>query len=152
VKDVTADAWRRLHPSKLAPIPKGRRLEVQFGSSPEGSPEDINGLLQRLVDRANELFPFGYRPAVVGDSCSLVPTHTRDLLRHVVEITLLLDRRITIPLGNRTVAETVDLMTAQLSAQTGLHVSCCQGVVGGISWGRTRLLTSKTKTSPRAPS
>jgi hypothetical protein len=138
VKDVTVDAWRRLHPSKLALIPKGGRLEVQFASRPDGSPEDMHGLLQRLVDRANEQFPFRYRLDVAGDSFSLVPTHTRDLLGHDVEITPLLDRRITIPLGNRTVAETVNLMTAQLSAQTGLQVSCCQGVVAGIPWGMTR--------------
>jgi hypothetical protein len=138
VKDVTVDAWRQLHPSKLALIPKGGRLEVQFASRPDGSPEDMHGLLQTLVDRANEQFPFGYRLDVAGDSFSLVPTHTRDLLGHVVEITPLLDRRITIPLGNRTVAETVNLMTAQLSAQTGLQVSCCHGVVAGIPWGMTR--------------
>ena len=110
--------WRRLHPSKLALIPKGGRLEVQFGSRPDGAPEDMQGLLQRLVDRANEQFPFRYRLDVAGDSFSLVPTHTRDLLGHVVEIIPLLDRRITIPLGNRTVAETINLMTAQLSATT----------------------------------
>ena len=138
VKDVTVDAWRQLHPSKLALIPKGGRLEVQFASRPDGSPEDMHGLLQRLVDRANEQFPFRYRLDVAGDSFSLVPTHTRDLLGHVVEIIPLLDRRITIPLGNRTVAETVNLMTAQFSAQTGLQVSCCQGVVAGIPWGMTR--------------
>jgi len=100
--------------------------------------KDMRGLLQGLVDRANEQFPFGYRLDVDVDSFSLVPTHTRDLLGHVVEITPLLDRRITIPFGTRTVAETVNLMTAQLSAQTGLHVSCCQGVVAGIPWGMTR--------------
>jgi hypothetical protein len=138
VKDVTADAWGRLHPSELALIPKGGRLEVQFASRPDGSPEDMDGLLQTLVDRANELFPFRYRLDVAGDSFSLVPTHTRDLLGHVVEITPLLDRRITIPRGNRTVAEAANLMTAQLSTQTGLHVSCCQAVVIGIPWGMTR--------------
>jgi len=26
-------------------------------------------------------------------------------------------------------------MTAQLSLQTGLSVSCCQSVIGGIPWG-----------------
>jgi hypothetical protein len=139
VKDVTADAWRRLHPSERALIPKGGRLEVQFALRPDGSPEDMRGLLQELIDTANGQFPFGYRLDVDGDSFSLVPTHTRDLLGHVVAITPLLDRRITIPLGTRSVAETVNLMTAQLSAQTGLHVSCCQAVVAGIPWGTKKV-------------
>jgi hypothetical protein len=138
VKDVTADAWRRLHPSERALIPKGGRLEVQFTSRPDGFPEDMRGLLQGLIDKANGQFPFGYRLDVDVDSLSLVPTRTRDLLGQVVEITPLLDRRITIPLGTRTVAEIANLMTAQLSAQTGLHVSCCQGVVAGIPWGMTK--------------
>jgi hypothetical protein len=138
VKDVTADAWRRLHPSSRALIPQGGRLEVHFALRPDGYPEDLRGLLQNLIDTANGQFPFGYRLDVDGDSFTFVPTHTRDLLGHVVEITPLLERRVTIPLGTRTVAETVNLMTAQLSAQTGLRVSCCQGVVTGIPWGMTK--------------
>lgn len=30
-------------------------------------------------------------------------------------------------------------MTAELSAQTGLRVSCCQAFVAGIPWGMTRV-------------
>ena len=135
VKDATADEWRRLHHSARALVPRGGRLEVQFALRPDGAPEDLRGLLQGLVDKANEQFPFAYRLDVDGDSFTFVPTHTRDLLGHVVEITPLLDRHVSIPLGTRTVAETINLMTAQLSAQTGLRVSCCQGVVVGFPWG-----------------
>lgn len=139
VKDVTAAEWRRLHPSARALVPKGGRLKVQFALRPDGAPEDLRGLLQGLVDKANEQFPFVFRLDVDGDSFTFVPTHTRDLLGHVVEITPLLDRRVSIPLGNRTVAETANLMTAQLSAQTGLRVTCCQGVVAGIPWGMEKV-------------
>ena len=74
VKDVTADAWRRLHPSERALIPKGGRLEVRFALRPDGSPEDMRGLLQELIDTANGQFPFGYRLDVDGDSFALVPS------------------------------------------------------------------------------
>lgn len=139
VKDVTAELSRMPNPPRRVLVPKGGRLEVQFVLRPDGSPDDMRGLLQGLIDKANGQFPFAYRLDVDGDSFTFVPTHTRDLLGNVVEITPLLDRRITIPLGTRTVAETANLMTAQLSAQTGLRVSCCQGVVAGIPWGMTKV-------------
>lgn len=135
VKDVTAEVARRENPRRRILVPKGGRLELQFTLRPDGSPVDIRALLRDLVDRANAQFPFGYRLDDDGDSLVLAPTRTRDLLGRVVEITPLLDRRVTIPPGSRTIAESAKLMTDSLSAQTGLRVSCCQGVVAGIPWG-----------------
>jgi hypothetical protein len=57
----------------------------------------------------------------------------------VIEITPLLDRRITIPPGTRTIAETANLMAEALSAQTGLKVGCCEGAVAGIPWGMAEI-------------
>ena len=135
LKDVTAEAARVPSPLRRVFVPKGGRLEVQFTSRPDGSPDDINGLLQTLIDKANAQFPFAYRLDAEGDSLTVVPTHTRDVLSRPVEITPLLDRRVTIPPGTRAIAESANLMAAELSAQTGLLVSCCQAFVAGVAWG-----------------
>jgi hypothetical protein len=135
MKDVTAEVARRANPLRRVFIPKGGRLEVQFSLRPDGSPMEVRTLLQDLVDKANAEFPFGYRLDDDGDSQTLVPTRTRDLLGRVVEITPLLDRCVTIVPGTRTIAESAELMANALSAQTGLRVSCCQGIVSGIPWG-----------------
>lgn len=120
-------------------IPRGGRLEVQFTLGPDGSPDDIRGLLQALVDKANTQFPFAYRLDADGDSLTLVPTRTHDVLGRVIEITPLLDRRVTIPPGVRTIAESATLMADSLSAQTGLRVSCGQASVAGIPWGMRKV-------------
>jgi len=135
MKDVTAEVARTPNPTKRVFVPKGGHLEAQFALQPDGSPGDIRVLLQSLIDTANAKFPFAYRLDTDGDSLTLVPTHTRDILGRVVEITPLLDRLITIPPGTRTIAKNADLMADALSAQTGLHVGCCQGVVAGVPWG-----------------
>ncbi len=139
VKDVTAEVARASNPLRRVFVPKGGRLEVQFALRFDGSPEDIRALLQDLADKANAQFPFSYRLSADGDSLTLAPTRTRDLLGRAIEITPLLDRRITIPLGVRTIAESANLMAAELSTQTGLRVGCCQGVVAGIPWGLTKV-------------
>lgn len=135
MKDVTAEVVRQTNPGRRVFVPNGGRLEVQFTLRPDGSPNDVRTLLRDLVDSANARFPFGYRLDDDGDWLVLVPTSTRDLLGRVIEVTPLLDRRVTIPPGTRTIAECAKLMADALSAQTGLRISCCQGVVGGIPWG-----------------
>jgi len=137
VRDVTREVVRAPNFVGRVLVPKGGRLEVQFALRPDGSPDDIRGLLQNLVDKANARFPFAYQLDADGVSLTLVPTRTRDKLGRVIEITPLLDRHVTIPPGTRTIAETASLMAAELSAQTGLRISCCQGAVGGIPWGMT---------------
>jgi hypothetical protein len=135
MKDVTAEVARSTNPLRRVFVPKGGRLEVQFTLSPDGSPVDVRVLLRELVGKANVQFPFGYRLEDDGDSLTLVPARTRDMLGRVVGITPLLDRRVTIEPGVRTIAETAKLMADALSAQTGLRVSCCQGFVAGVPWG-----------------
>jgi len=135
MKDVTTEVARRANPPRRVFVPKGGRLEAQFELRPDDSPVDVRALLRVLVDQANARFPFGYRLDDDGDSLTLVPTRTRDLLGRVVEITPLLDRRVTIAPGTRTIAESAKLMADALSTQTGLRVSCCQAFVAGIPWG-----------------
>ncbi len=90
-----------------------------------------------LLEKANQQTQFRYRLDVDGEFFSFVPTATRDANGFVVAATPLLDRRVTIPMGNRRVFESAKLMAESLSAQTGLRVSCCQGMVAGIPWGKS---------------
>jgi len=135
IKDVTDEVSRTPNPARRVLVPKGGRLEVEFAVRADGSPEDVRLLLQSLVAQANTRFPFAYRLDAEGDSFTLVPTHSRDQLGRVVAITPLLDRRVTIPPGTRAIHESATLMAAALASQTGLRVSCCQSLVGGIPWG-----------------
>jgi hypothetical protein len=137
VKDVTAAVSRVQNLPRRVLIPKGGRLEVRFALREDGSPEDIRGLLQALVDQADARFPWAYRLDADRGSFTLVPMKTRDAAGNVVAATPLMDRRVTIPPGERMVTESAKLMADALSAQTGLRVSCCQGVVAGIPWGTT---------------
>jgi len=135
IQDVTADVWRVPNPQRRVLVPKGGRLEVRFALKPDGSPQDLPGLLRDLIAAANARFPFAYRLDADGTRFTLVPTRTRDALGQVMEVTPLLDRRVTIPAGTRSIAATAALMADALSAQTGLRVNCCQGGVAGIPWG-----------------
>jgi len=135
VKDVTAEVARTRNPSRRVLIPKGGRLEIAFPVDLDGFPVDPQELLAKLIQQANAQYPFAYRLDDKDGFRALIPTRMRDALGQAIEYTPLLDRRVTIPLGTRTIAETANLMTAALSAQTGLQVSCCQGVVAGIPWG-----------------
>jgi hypothetical protein len=136
VKDVTAEVARTPIPSRRVLVPRGGRLALEFSVRADGFPDDVRGLIKTLVDQANAQFPFAYRVDPMGSSYVIVPTRMRDALGNVIEITPLLDRHVNIPLGTRTIAETANLMAEALSAQTGLHVSCCQAFVAGIPWGR----------------
>jgi len=68
VKDVTGEVARVPNPATRVLVPKGGRLEVQFALRPDGSPDDMRGLLQVLVDKANAQFPFAYRIDADGDA------------------------------------------------------------------------------------
>ena len=104
-------------------VPKGGRIEVHFPVTQEGSPRDVRGLLQAVVDAANSHFPFAYRLDVSGLTSTFVPANA------------LLDRKVVIPRGTRKIIDHVKLMTDSLSAQTGFQVSCCQAVIAGYPWG-----------------
>jgi hypothetical protein len=114
---------------------KVSHLEISFATGPGGMSGDIPGVVRQLAENANAQFPFNYRLDVDGNWFTLVPTRTRARSGNAIEATPLMDRRITIPPGTRTIAETANLMAEALSAQTGLRVSCCQSFVAGIPWG-----------------
>jgi hypothetical protein len=137
LQDITeADPdWSAQHPKVHYLVPKRRHIEIHFSILRDGSPRDVEGLMQQVLEKANQQTPFRYRLEDDGEFFSFVPTATRDANGSVVAAMPLLDRRVTIPLGNRRVSESAKLMADSLSAQTGLRVSCCQGMVGGIPWG-----------------
>ena len=137
-RDDVKDA-RTANPSRRVLVPRGGQLAVNFPVRADGFPEDVPGLIEILVRQANAKFPFAYRIDSIGNSYAIVPTRMRDAVGNVIETTPLLDRRVNIPLGTRTIAETASVMTAALSAQTGLRVSCCQAVIAGVPWGRSQI-------------
>jgi hypothetical protein len=135
MKDVTAEVARRIRPGVRVFVPKGGRLEVRFPVQPSGWPRDVRGMLQALVDAANAQFPFAYRLEVAGDAYTFVPATTRDARGRVGIVPALLDRKITISRGLRSIIEHAKLMADSLSVETGFNVNCCQGVIAGYPWG-----------------
>jgi hypothetical protein len=125
--------------SQPARVPKGGRFEVRFALGPDGRPADLPGLVRAIAYAANAQLPFAYRIDAEGDDWSewftLVPTHTRDALGQSISITPLLDRRVSIPAGTRSIMASAALMAEALSAQTGIHVGCCQAMIAGVPWG-----------------
>ena len=118
-------------------IPKASLLEMRFDLSPVGSLLDVREVVRDLVDTANAQLPFAYRIDNDGDVFTLVASRTRDEHGRSIELTPILDRHVTIPLGTRKILEHVSLLTQALEQQTGVRVSCCQAAVGGIPWGST---------------
>lgn len=135
VQDVTPA--RVASSGKRTLIPKAALLEMRFDLRPDGSLKDVRQLVQGLVDIANAQLPFLYRVNHDGDVFTLVASRTRDEQGRSVEMTSILDRRVTIPLGTRKIFEHVDLLTQALQQQTGVRISCCTSAVGGIPWGST---------------
>ena len=113
---------------KRVMVPRASLLEMRFDLRPDGSLRDVRQLLQDLVDTANAQLPFRYRMDRDGDAFTLVATRTRDEQGRSVDLTPILDRRISIPLGTRRFFEHVNLLTHALEEQTGVHVGCCTGV------------------------
>jgi hypothetical protein len=103
------------------------RVEIPFALNATGTPSDLPGLVRDLITAANSRLPFAYRIDAEGARLTLVPTGTKEMP--------LLDRRVTIPAGTRSVAASAGLMAEALAAQTGMRVSCCQAFVAGIPWG-----------------
>lgn len=136
IQDADPD-WSAQHTNVHYLVPKRRHMEIHFSVLRDGSPADVGGLMRQILEKANQQTPFRYRLDVDGEFFSFVPTATRDANGFVVATIPLLDRRVTIPLGNRRISESANLMADSLSAQTGLRVGCCQGVVAGIPWGRS---------------
>jgi hypothetical protein len=137
IKDVTAEVSRTPNSAHRVLIPKGGHLTLTFPVRPDGSPRDVTALLRALVDAANAQYPFAFRLEHEGDLFTLIPTRTRDQQGQEIAVIPLLDRRVTIPPGTRSIAVTAHLMADALSAQTGRRVSCCQSHIAGVPWGLT---------------
>lgn len=117
------------------PVPKRAHLEVTYPVKPDGTPQDVRGMLQALIDAANAAFPFAFTLDATGGQYTIIPTRTRDAQGRIIQMMPLLDHKVTILPGKRPIHENARLVSESLSKQTGFHVSCCQGVVGGIPWG-----------------
>lgn len=116
-------------------VMKRHALEVRFSTSGSGDPIDVARLLRQVVEAANKEMPYGYRLDVNGNAYALVPTKTRNSNGDLEDVLPLLDRKVTIPLGTRRIAEHANLMADELSRQTGLQIDCCQSYVAGVPWG-----------------
>lgn len=134
-----APQWSAEHPNIHYQVPKRRRISIQIVVKKNPDPGNEVEVLGELVRKARVETPFGYLLEYdypgSHEFVTLVPRTTRDATGTVVPATPLLDRKVDIPTGERTIAESARLMAASLSAQTGLHVSCCQTVTEGIPWG-----------------
>lgn len=115
-------------------------LSLTFHLGPDGQPAGVPALMEKLRDLANAQYPFAYRLDHDRDAWTFVATRTFDPHGQTVEFLPLLDRRITIPLGIRTVAEHAQLMVQALSKQTGTHLGCCQSIIAGVPWGLEKIL------------
>jgi hypothetical protein len=127
--------WSAQHPKAHYLVRRRQRFSIPFSTFSDGNPAHPEQMLQQIVDAANSEMPSGYRLQKDEEFFSFVATKTRNAQGMVVESTPLLDRRVSIPPGTRTLAESGRLLADALSAQTGLKVSCCQTLVAGIPWG-----------------
>jgi hypothetical protein len=110
-------------------------VQVRFSAADDAPPNDVPGLLHRVVDEANKEMPYAYRLDVRDDDYALVPTKTRNSAGKLEDVQPILDRHINIASSSRPIMEHARLMAEQLSQQTGLRIGCCQAVVAGIPWG-----------------
>ena len=99
------------------------------------SPDDALSAARAVVDAANRQLPFRFVLDDTPERLAVIATKTRSADGRTIDMTPLLDRKVTIPAGTRAVHEHARLLAESLSAQTGFHVSCCQSVIGGVPWG-----------------
>ena len=100
-------------------VPKASSLEMRLNLRTDGSLQDIGQVVRDLVDTANAQLPFSYRILNDGNVFTLVPALTRDEQGRSIELTSILDRHVTVPLGSRTIFEHVNLLMQTLQQQTG---------------------------------
>ena len=136
---VADPAFSEQHDDIHYDIMKRHAIEVRFSTSGNGHPDDVVRLLRQVANAANREMPYGYRLDVTDDDYALVPTRTRNSNGDLEDILPLLDRRVSIPLRTRSIAEHANLMADELSKQTGLHIGCCQSLVAGVPWGMAKL-------------
>lgn len=118
-------------------VPRGGPLEIEFkAGDPARHPA---AFLMTVLEAANRQLAFQYRLDKDGERFWLVPVRGRNARGEMGDLTPLLDRLVTIPYGQQTIAEVAQRMAEQLSKQTGLRVNCCQSFVAGIPWGMERI-------------
>lgn len=144
---IADPAFSEQHDNIHYQIMKRHAIEVRFSTSENGHPDDVAGLLRQVADAANSEMPYGYRLDASSDNYALVPTKTRNSSGDLEDVLPLLDRKVTIPLGTRSIAEHANLMADELGRQTGLHIGCCQWFVAGIPWG-TAEVTFEAENKP----
>ena len=101
---------------------------MRFELRPDGSLRDVRQVLADLVERANAQLPFAYRIDRDGDTFTLVQTRTRDEQGGLIDVTPILDRHISIPLGTRRFYEHVNLLTNALEQQARVRIGCCSAL------------------------
>jgi len=132
---VADPAYSEQHGNIHYALMKRHAIEVRFSTAENRQPDDVARLLRQVADAANREMPYGYRLDASDGDYALVPTRTRNSNGDLEDVLPLLDRKVTIPLGTRSIAEHANLMAAELSRQTGLHIGCCQSLVAGVPWG-----------------
>lgn len=118
-------------------VPKASLLEVRFNLSTNGALLDTGRVVRDLVDMANAQLPFSYRIVNDGKAFTLVPARTRDEQGRPIDLTSILDRHVTVPLGSRRILEHANLLMEALQQQTRVRIACCESFVRGIPWGNT---------------
>ena len=126
-----------VHPELRFLVPKASLLEMHLNLRPDGSLLDIGQVMRDLVDTANTQLPFSYRILNDGNVFTLAPARTRDEQGRSADLTSILDRHVTVPLGTRRIFEHVNLLMLAVQQQTRVRVGCCQVFVSGIPWGST---------------
>ena len=145
---VADPAFSQQHNNIHYDIMERHAIEVRFSTSGKAHSDDVVRLLRRVADAANREMPYGDRLDLTDDDCALVPTRTRNSNGDLEDVLPLLDRRVTIPLGTRSIAEHANLMVDELSKQTGLHIGCCQALMAGVPWGMAGLRLNPTTSLP----
>ncbi len=110
-------------------VPSGGRLELVLRVGSRGE------TVRELVRAAEAQLPVRYRVEAEPARLVLVPVARRDNRGRMAPAIPLLDRKVSIPAGTRPVRESAALMVQQLSAQTGMTISCCESAVAGYPWG-----------------
>ena len=135
VRDVTAEVVRTPSPGLRVLVPRGGRLQIRFPVNDDGTPQNVQQLLQSIAGAANAQSPVGWRLDATPGWLTLIPTQTANADGQTVSAPALLDHKVTIPAGTRSVAEHAMILAEALSEQTGFRVSCCQGTLAGYPWG-----------------
>lgn len=112
------------------PVPKRQQFEARY---PESA--GARTALGAAVAAANARFPYAFHIEKFSNGWTVIPSRAPDASGRVIDITPLLDRKVSFPLATRAIHEHARLMSESLSAQTGFHVSCCQSVIAGYPWG-----------------